>query len=81
MRTKHRVMSWKVVTTLQLIGGTVTHQEPVLPKSDEELYLAYVLFGSYASVAREYGCHESSVRKRIKKYVEEHCELRQGPTV
>jgi hypothetical protein len=47
----------------------VTWQEPVLPKSDKELYLAYLMLGSYRAVAALYACDESSVRKRVKRYV------------
>jgi len=50
----------------------LTWQEPVLPKDSEQLYLQYLLLGSnYARTAEHYGCHESSVRKRIRKYTTE----------
>jgi transposase-like protein len=50
----------------------LTWQETVLPKDTGQLYLQYLLLGeNYARTAEHYGCHESSVRKRIRKYTME----------
>lgn len=49
----------------------MTEQIRRLPESDQEVYMAYLLHKSYAEVARVYGCNESAVRKRVKKFLEE----------
>jgi hypothetical protein len=49
----------------------VTHQEPVLPDRDADLYVSYLIHReSYAMTARHYGCDESSVRRRVRRYLD-----------
>lgn len=53
----------------------MTHQEPVLPVNDADLYVAYLIHReSYAMTARHYDCHESSVRRRVRRYLETQTE-------
>ena len=49
----------------------MTYQTAVLPPNDGDLYLAYLILGSnYCRTARHYGCHEASVRRRIRRFWE-----------
>ena len=48
----------------------MTWQVRLLPPDDRGLYLSYLILGeSVAATARHYGCDESSVRRRIKRFV------------
>lgn len=49
----------------------MTHQERALPLLDADLYVSYLIHReSYAMTARHYGCDESSVRRRVKRFME-----------
>lgn len=56
-------------TAAAVIRGTWTPREVKLPRDDEKLYLDYLMIGSCIGMARLYECSESSVRKRINKYL------------
>lgn len=47
----------------------MTPQIRMLPADDREVYMAYMVYGSYRQTALAYGCDESSVRKRVKRYL------------
>jgi hypothetical protein len=49
----------------------MTWQERALPASDADLYVSYLIHReSYARTAQHYGCDESSVRRRVRRYLE-----------
>lgn len=51
----------------------MTWQEPILPQEDGDLYMQYLLCSSNcAATADHYGCTESAVRTRIRRYEARH---------
>lgn len=48
----------------------MTWQRRILPGNDADLYMSYLIMGSnYSRTARHYGADESSVRRRIQRFL------------
>jgi Mor family transcriptional regulator len=52
-----------------VIAGTWKPKPSKLPAEDSQLYLEYLMLGTYTAVARQYDVTEASVRKRIRALV------------
>lgn len=54
----------------------MTEQVRILPGNDSDLYMAYLIMGAnYSRTARSYGADESSVRRRIQRFLRSSSDL------